>query len=251
MIEKATNSEHKLGVFVKTLLRASRKDDKQSAKDSKNLQSYIVSYLSDDKTGMDWTMETIRNAVYNLAEYNPKEIDKKTNENLQSKSFETRVTRAIKDALLQVKKVNPLNKDDTDNGYNLDNDGDLTLPENVAIPTETVEIDGVKQKRPNKTTDRIKIASRLREQHFAKAFIGVSKRQPNEKTSDNIKNANELTKWLTGLSNEKIFDMDKDDEDILKALENSLDVFFTKRTSLKTTTEGNVIDTTIKEAVNQ
>ena len=227
-----SNDKSQLATFVKTLLRASRKDDKKSSIDSKALRPFIINWLNSEKSEQGWEMESIRIALYNMAEYNSKAIDNK-GESLKSMAFETRCGRAIKDALLQYKKVNPNNEDnffdDTVTGYQVDKDGDLTLPHNVLLPTITTEIEGEKQDLPNNDKSRIKVVSRLREKHFAKVFVGVSKRTPHNNEDKYLAMATDLTKYLKGLSNKGILDMAELKYNTYKELENTLYTMGEKR----------------------
>ena len=194
--------KNQLQAILETQLRASRKDDNKSASDSKKLLPFIMNYLETDKSNMAWTMERLRNVCYELAKYDSSAKDK-SGESLKSKAFETRVGRAIKDSLLAYRNVNPISTDkfdDVENGYKDDNDGDLTLPENIVIPEITETIDNVKQKRPNKNIDRIKVVARLREQHFAKVFSGVSRKKSGQGKIDYEKITTDLEKYLSKLT---------------------------------------------------
>ena len=245
------------------MLRASRKNDKAITKDSLALSPLIVAYMHDVKDNAEWSLARITATIYDAVGYDSKSVDKQ-GESMKSPSFETRVKRATFDALLEYYQVEPnaeidYNDDGSvlkdnrlfnENGYKRDNDGDLTLPHNILKPTIEEEIDGEKQEFPNNDTTRIKVVSRLREKHFGNVFKGMSKRQSKagQGKIDHIKNAVELNKWLVALSDTKIFDMAEQDAKILKTLEDTLDKFFTTRTSLVSTEDGNVVNTQIKVA---
>jgi hypothetical protein len=228
--------KNQLKTLLETQLRASRKDDKKAVSDSKKLLPFLTNYLKSDKSNMEWTMERLRNVCYELADYNPNAKDK-NDESMKSKAFETRVTRAIKDSLLVFRNVNPIAKnkfDDIKNGYQINKDGNLTLPNNILFPTEIVVIEGVKQERPNKDTDRIEVASRLREKHFASCFSGVS-RKGNSGTGkvDFEKIAIDLEKHLSKLSDTKIYDITNDFENALLKLEDTIEKVFAIRANLR------------------
>ena len=235
------------------MLRASRKNDKAITKDSLALSPLIVAYMHDVKDNAEWSLARITATIYDAVGYDSKAVDKQ-GESMKSPSFETRVKRATFDALLEFYQVNPMADAEkqmfNENGYKRDNEGNLTLPHNVLLPIIEKEIEGEKQEFPNTDTTRITVVSRLREKHFGNVFKGMSKRQSNagQGKTDHIKNAVELNKWLVALSDTKIFDMAEQDAKILKTLEDTLDKFFTTRTSLVSTEEGNVINTQVKVA---
>ena len=255
-----TNDKSQLTTFVKTLLRASRKDDKKSSVDSKALRPFIINWLNSEKSEQGWDMESIRIALYKMAEYDSKAIDSK-GESLKSMAFETRCGRSIKDALLQYKNVNPIRQievtddkgntisednffDDATNGYQVDKGGDLTLPHNVLLPTITTEIDGVKQDLPNNDTARIKVVARLRENHFAKVFVGVSKRTPHNNEDKYLAMATDLNKFLKTLSSGAVLNMAELKYNTYKELENTLYTMGEKRA----VAESVEIDNEVREA---
>ena len=231
--------------LLETQLRASRKDDKKADSDSKKLLPFLINYLKSDKSNMEWTMERLRNVCYELADYNPSSKD----DNIKSYSFEHRVTRSIKDSLLVFRAVNPLSKakfDDVENGYQVNDNGNLTLPENILFPTETVKIDNAKQERPNPRSERIEVATRLRHNHFAKVFSGVS-RKGNSGTGkiDYEKITIDLEKYLSKLTDTQIYDIGNDFEKSLEKLENTINKVFETRTSLSQVND-KVVNTSIK-----
>mgnify|MGYP003135497945 FL=1 len=234
-----------LKTILETQLRASRKDDKKADSDSKKLLPFLINYLESDKSNMEWTMGRLRTACYDLIEYNPSAKD-----SIKSYSFEHRVTRAIKDSLLVFRGVNPLSKnkfDDFKNGYQINDNGNLTLPENIVLPEKTEEVEGVKIKVPNDKTDRIEIGTRLRHKHFSKVFsIG---RKSNSGTGETKYNelADTLTKWLNGLSNDEIYDFGNTYDKAFKKLETAIDKMYETKSSLELVGD-TVIDTRIKEA---
>ena len=246
------------------MLRASRKNDKAINKDSDTLAPLIVNYLKDIKSNDEWSLARITATIYDAVGYDSKGIDK-NGESLKSPSFETRVKRATFDALLEFYQVNPnavieyddngsVSKDNrlhNDNGYKRNNEGKLVLAHNILMPTIEQDIDGEKQELPNNDTTEIVVVSRLREKHFSNVFKGLSKRGGGNGTGqvDHIQNAVELNRWLVALSDTKIFDVAEQDAKILQTLEDSLEKFFTTRTSLVSTEQGNVINTAIKKAV--
>lgn len=246
------------------MLRASRKNDKAINKDSDTLAPLIVAYLKDIKSNDEWSLARITATIYDAVGYDSKGIDK-NGESLKSPSFETRVKRATFDALLEFYQVNPnavieydengkVSKDNrlhNPNGYKRNSDGKLVLVSNVLEPMIDKNIDGEIQPIPNTDSEtEIVVVSRLREKHFSNVFKGLSKRGGGNGTGkiDHIQNAVELNKWLVALSDTKIFDVPEQDAKILQTLEDSLGKFFTTRTSLVSTEQGNVVNTAIKKA---
>ena len=145
-------------------------------------------------------MEGIRKIVYDLANYDSSK--------LKSPSFETRTTRAIKDALLTHFKVGVSLKSElaTTDEKNIDSyfvrtdNDDLAIPHNVLEPTIKKEIKGVNQEVPNTSTDLIPLSSKMVEKMFNEAFPTMSRKikqslkEPNDieslikTTNDYLKN---------------------------------------------------------------
>jgi hypothetical protein len=246
-MEIITQTKKELQSVLTEVLKASKSEDKRQNSDVKRLSLALRNFLSDEKNQHELkvgvNMEGIRKIVYNLANYDASKS--------KSPSFETRTTRAIKDALLTHFKVGVNLKselattDDKDiDSYivRTDND-DLAIPHNVLEPMIKKEIKGVKQDVPNTSTDLIPLSSKMVETMFNEAFPTMSR-----KIKQTLKEPNNIETLITTtndylknlLSNDKIklddllFTPSKiKGKDILEELEHNINLVITKRTELE------------------
>ena len=246
-MEIITQTKKELQSVLTEVLKASKSEDKRQNSDVKRLSLALRNFLSDEKNQHELkvgvNMEGIRKIVYNLANYDASKS--------KSPSFETRTTRAIKDALLTHFKVgvNLKSENATTDEKDIDSyivrteNDDLAIPHNVLEPTIKKEIKGVKQEVPNTSTDLIPLSSRMVEKMFNEAFPTMSR-----KIKQTLKEPNNIETLITTtndylknlLSNDKIklddllFTPSKiKGKDILEELEHNINLVITKRTELE------------------
>ena len=245
--------ENDLRIFVQEMVVSTKAEQITANKQGIDLRNLLCDYMEQDKTNLaenGWTSKILRGIVYKLADYEVK-IDKETQQRIANKIFENRVGRAIKDAVLLFYAVNPITKEkDSSIGYQVNDNGEMCLPYNVLVPEvndEVLLLKGIKQKVPNPESKLIKITQELRENHFADVFPeGTRQSSSGQGSTDYIQMANNLNLYISGLNDTQIFDVDEQDAKVYQTLENTLNKFFEKKSSLQTTKEGNVINTSTK-----
>lgn len=255
---------NKLKKFIVNLVKLTQKEENEKAKQGIELRNILVEYMNNDKTGLQkngWKMSVLRNIIYDLAQYDSSQKDI-YGVSMANKTFENRVTRAVIDAVLLFNRANPTDKtQDCDNGYQLNDKGQLCLPYNTLQPTVLKKIKGVNQELPNENSQLIPINVELRKTHFSELYPeGTRKNKSGTGAKDWENKMTELTQYLLKLSNEDLIEKmslgnsSKDTktpfEIRLEELENTIGKIFTRKSGLVQTYEGKVIDTSVKKAVN-
>ena len=249
--------QEELAVFVKNLKKATKSEETRAKTTLSELRDLIVKFMEQDKTNLDkegWTSKILRNKVYQLAEYESSKKDK-YGQSMAIKSFEVKVGRAIKDAILLFYAVNPTTeeKNDTKKGYQLNDNNEMCLPFSTLKP-EIQDADLKGQKVPNTNHDLVAVIGELRESHFATIFPdGTRQASSGTGKTDFEKVVIELNQYLIKLSNEQLVELlgYKDRTDFskhLETLENTINKMFEKSSGLTLTKEGAVVDTTIARA---
>ena len=236
----------KLKKFVVDLVKTTKKEELNIAKQGIELRNMLVEYMQKDKTGLKkdgWKMSVLRNIIYDLASYDTTARDK-FGVAIKNMTFENRVTRAVMDSVLKFNSYNPSNQTkNSKKGYQLNDKGEMCLPFSTLKPTRTETIKGVKQEIPNDDPQLVAISVDLRRNHFSEGFPeGTRVAKSTTGVTDWGVKANEITQYLIMLSDEQVNDFKE--VKLFKELETALDKFFEKRTCLETTYEGNVINTT-------
>jgi|APSaa5957512493_1039668.scaffolds.fasta_scaffold40160_1 hypothetical protein len=249
--------EKRLELFVSNLLTSTKDIEIQKGLENIELRNILVEYMQKDKTGLKkdgWKMSVLRNIVYDLADYNSSERDE-FGVAIKNMTFENRVTRAIIDSVLLFNKANPDTKTKGGKvGYQLNDKGELCLPFKTLQPTTKNKIKGVSQDVPNKDPSLVPINVELRRVHFGELFPeGTRKGSSGTGKTDYEKMMIELNTFLISLSNEDLIsllavgnkngDTKTDFEKYLETLENTIGEIFTRKSSLVSTSDGNVVDT--------
>ena len=252
MTDKKTNFDY--SKEMRKILIKSYSSDKQDINQTNLVATLVKKEIetSEEITTInyDWLVEY----TYQKANYEPKIK--------RSNSFEMRVTRGVRRALLDYQTYNPqtntkkyikhgkLNKDHVA-GYTLNDKGVLQLPHNILFPTitKTETIDGktVKYKGvKNDDSNLIDVPERRIVSDFGKCYVGSVKKRKTKMQGDKAKtlfqNALELSQEILKLNP---IDVSETDAKSLIALENALTKFF----ELRSNQEGVEIETELK-AVN-
>ena len=235
----------KLKKFIVNLIKTTKKEELNIAKQGIELRNILVEYMQKDKTGLQkdgWKMSVLRNIVYDLANYDSS-IRDKFGVSIANKTFENRVTRAIMDSVMLFNKYNPAKKTkNSKKGYQLNKEGELCLPFSTLKPMTKETFEGVSQDIPNDNHELVVITGDLRRNHFSEGFPeGTRVAKTNTGVIDWGVKANEITQYLIKLTDGQVHDFKE--VKLFKELETALDKFFEKRTCLETTYEGNVINT--------
>ena len=242
----------KLKKFVVDLVKTTKKEELNIAKQGIELRNILVEYMQKDKTGLKkdgWKMSVLRNIIYDLANYDTTARDE-FGVAIKNMTFENRVTRAVMDSVLKFNSYNPSNQTkNSKKGYQLNDKGEMCLPFSTLKPTIKETIKGVTQEIPNTSNQLVPISYDLRRNHFSEGFPeGTRVPKTGTGVTDWGVKANEITQYLITLTDEQIHDFKE--VKLFEELENALDKFFTKRTSLKTTYEGNVVNTNPNIVIN-
>ena len=249
--------QDELADFVKKLKSSSKSEETRQKTTLAELRDLLVKFMEQDKTDLakdGWTSKILRNKVYQLAEYESSKKDK-YGQSMAIKSFETKVGRAVKDAVLLFYAVNPTTeeKNDTEKGYQLNDNGEMCLPYSTLKP-EISDSDLKGQKVPNDNHTLVAVIGELREGHFAQIFPdGTRQSAKGQGKTDFEKVVIELNQYLIKLNNEEIIDLlghdtKSDFAKHLETLENTIGKVFEKNSGLALTSQGNVVDTTVKIA---
>jgi hypothetical protein len=245
-MELQTQTKKELQTIVSEVLKASKSEDKRQNSDVRRLSKALRNFLADDKNKLDIgiNMEGIRNIIYDLAKYDSSKA--------KSPSFETRTTRAIKDALLDHSKAGINLKDEeatkdeeSIDSYFVRNENDeLCLPHNVIEPKIKKDIKGEKQELPNTNTDLVPLSKNLIERYFGEAFPTLSRK--GKSALKDVANIEKLiittNDFLINLLDKKNLSLDDlmfaqskniKDNDILEELEGTIEKVITKRTLLE------------------
>jgi len=245
---------NKLQEFVIKLKNSSEREQKKDELQLIELRNLLVDFMSNDKTKLakdGWSMAILRNEIYKLAKYDTTKRDE-FGQPKKIHSFETKVTRAIYDALLLFYQANPTTeeKDDSEKGYQANEKGELCLPFSTLKPK--IKDDSLKgQEIPNTDNSLVVINGELRKAHFAKLFPDSSRKSSSGTgATDFEKVVIELNQYLLKLSNNDLVELlghetKTDFHKHLESLENTIGKVFEKNSSLSLTSLGNVVDTKI------
>ena len=247
----------KLKKYVVNLFTQSKEIELLEKSENLELRNILVEYMQKDKTGLKkdgWKMSVLRKIVYDLAEYDSSQKDE-FGVSMANKTFENKTTRAIIDAVLLFNRANPLNETKNSKvGYQLNDKGEMCLPFKTLKPTTMETINGVSQEIPNTSKVLVPINVELRRNHFSDLFPeGTRKNKSGTGKTDYEKMMIELNQYLLKLSNDDLIkllssgnqngDKISDFEKYLKALEETIDKVFTRKSGLVQTTDGNIVDT--------
>lgn len=242
--------EKQLGITLRAVLKSGKAEDKRQASDIGLIALGVVDYIQAREIVADVAakpeMGDIRRHCFTLIGYPSQDAQKR---DIKSPAFEMRVTRGIRNALLAIGQFNPNTgmTGDEENGYQLNLEGTLTLPNNVLVPSLKVPVkDGEGTVEvPNPTTTRTEVPVNVATGHFGKMIPGaVTKRKSktdDTKTpmSDQVSAVLEYVKGA--VAGNVTMDVPENTVLLLSELEDSLGEFFTARTQYG---EGGEIETT-------
>lgn len=245
-MEIITKTKKELQSVLTEVLKASKSEDKRQNSDVKRLSKALRNFLADDKNKLDIgiNMEGIRNIIYDLASYDSSKS--------KSPSFETRTTRAIKDALLDHSKAGvslqdgeaTKDEESIDSYFVRNENDDLCLPHNIIEPKIKKDVKGEKQELPNTNTDLVPLSKNLIDRYFGEAFPTLSRK--GKSALKDVANIEKLiiatNDYLINLLDKKNLKLDDltfaqsknvKDNDILEELEGTIEKIITKRTQLE------------------